>query len=72
MTITITIMINKAQLNMPSVKVLNKERTMNKEFAIEFKKALEMQKKIKEVVGDEFYTTKLYKEIRAEYKRSMV
>ena len=45
---------------------------MNKEFAIEFKKALEMQKKIKEVVGDEFYTTKLYKEIRAEYKRSMV
>ncbi len=34
-----------------------------------YKKALELQKKMREVVGDEFYKTKMYKEIRAEYKR---
>ena len=41
---------------------------MNATFAKEFKEALELQKKMREVVGDKFYTTKMYKEIRAKYK----
>lgn len=44
---------------------------MNSKFAKEFKKALQMQEKMKKIVGVEFYKTKMYKEIRAKYKESL-